>query len=227
MAGPVIKNLPVGERPRERLEKYGADSLSNVELMAIILRTGAADQSVLTMAQELLAKFQSLPKLATASLQELCTVRGMGKTKAIQLLAAFELGKRLQATSFPQDEPLNSPQEVARYLLPRLSFLSQEHFLTLHLNTKNRLLGMETITIGTLDSSLVHPREVFKGAIRQSSAALILAHNHPSGDPQPSKEDLHLTRRLKESGELLGIPILDHVIIGNQNYYSMKEEGLF
>jgi len=195
--------------------------------MAIILRTGAADQSVLNMAQELLAKFQSLQKLAAASLQELCTVRGMGKTKAIQLLAAFELGKRLQTSRFPQEEPLSSPQEVADYLMPRLSFLAQEHFLALHLNTKNRLLGTETITIGTLDSSLVHPREVFKGAIRQSSAALILAHNHPSGDPHPSKEDIHLTRRLKESGELLGIPILDHVIIGNRNYYSMKEEGLF
>jgi DNA repair protein RadC len=209
------------------LEKYGAENLSTVELMAIILRSGTAELSVLAMAQLLLAKFQSLQKLAAASLSELCTVRGMGKTKAIQLLAAFELGKRLQTSRFLQDGPLSSPQEVASYLMPRLSLLAQEHFLTLHLNTKNRLLGTETVTIGTLDASLVHPREVFKAAIRQSSAALILAHNHPSGDPRPSQEDISLTRRLRESGELLGIPILDHVIIGNQNYYSMREEGLF
>ncbi|HBL36178.1 MAG TPA: hypothetical protein DD734_00805 [Firmicutes bacterium] len=225
MSGPAIKALPVGERPRERLEKYGAESLSTIELMAIVLRTGAADLSVLDMAKLLLAKFQTLPRLATASTQELAGVRGMGKIKAIQLLAAFELGKRLHTSYLTPDEPLSSPQEVAGFLIPRLGLLDQEHFLTLHLNTKNRLLGTETISIGTLDASLVHPREVFKAAIRQSSAALILAHNHPSGDPRPSREDLNLTRRLKESGELLGIPILDHVIIGARNYYSLKEEG--
>ncbi|NLW59094.1 MAG: DNA repair protein RadC [Firmicutes bacterium] len=226
MSGPVIKALPAEERPRERLAKYGAESLSTIELMAIVLRTGTAHLSVLEVAKLLLAKFESLPNLAAASLQELCTVRGVGKTKAIQLLAAFELGKRLQTTRLTEDQPLSSPQEVAGFLMPRLRFLDQEHFLTLHLNTKNRLLGTETISVGTLDASLVHPREVFKAAIRQSSASLILAHNHPSGDPRPSKEDIKLTHRLKESGELLGIPILDHVIIGDNKYFSMKEEGL-
>ena len=227
MPGPAIKSLPAEERPRERLEKYGAESLSTVELMAIVLRTGVADLSVLEIAKLLLVKFQTLQNLATASTQELCTVKGMGKSKAVQLLAAFELGKRLQTAQALPEDSLSSPQEVARFLLPRLRYLDQEHFLILQLNTKNRLLGMETITIGTLDASLVHPREVFKVAIRQSSASLILAHNHPSGDPRPSQEDLYLTRRLKESGELLGIPILDHVIIGDNKYYSMKEEGLF
>ncbi len=226
MSGPVIKALPAEERPRERLAKYGAESLSTIELMAIVLRTGTADLSVLEVAKLLLAKFESLPSIAAASLQELCTVRGVGKTKAIQLLAAFELGKRLQTARLTEDQALSSPQEVAGFLMPRLRFLDQEHFLTLHLNTKNRLLSMETISIGTLDASLVHPREVFKAAIRQSSASLILAHNHPSGDPRPSQEDIKLTHRLKESGELLGIPILDHVIIGDHKYYSMKEEGL-
>ena len=226
MSGPVIKALPAEERPRERLAKYGAESLSTIELMAIVLRTGTADLSVLEVAKLLLAKFESLPSIAAASLQELCTVRGVGKTKAIQLLAAFELGKRLQTARLTEDQALSSPQEVAGFLMPRLRFLDQEHFLTLHLNTKNRLLGVETISIGTLDASLVHPREVFKAAIRQSSASLILAHNHPSGDPRPSKEDINLTYRLKDSGELLGIPILDHLIIGDHKYYSMKEEGL-
>ncbi|NLM38064.1 MAG: DNA repair protein RadC [Firmicutes bacterium] len=226
MSGPVIKALPVEERPRERLVRYGAESLSNSELMAIVLRTGTTDLSALGLAKLLLAKFESLPNLAAASLQELCAVRGVGETKAIQLLAAFELGKRLQTARLTEDQPLSSPQEVAGFLMPRLRFFDQEHFLTLHLNTKNRLLSIETISIGTLDASLVHPREVFKAAIRQSSASLILAHNHPSGDPRPSQEDIKLTHRLKESGELLGIPILDHVIIGDHRYYSMKEEGL-
>lgn len=227
MSGPVIKALPLEERPRERLEKYGAENLATIELLAIVLRTGAVDLSVLDMAKLLLAKFQSLPRLAAASLQELSSVRGMGKAKAIQLQAAFELGRRLQIPRLAEEQPLSSPQEVAGFLMPRLRSLEQEHFLTLHLNTKNRLLGMETVSIGTLDASLVHPREVFKAAIRQSSASLILAHNHPSGDPRPSKEDINLTYRLKESGELLGIPILDHVIIGDHKYYSMKEEGIF
>lgn len=226
MTGPSIKKLPPQERPRERLEKFGAHSLSNAELMAIILRTGTADLSVLGMANVLLAQYQTLQHLAAASITELSMVKGMGKSKAIQLLAAFELGKRLQTSEFPMDDSFSSPQEVARFLLPRLRFLDQENFLVIHLNTKNRLLSAETITIGTLDASLVHPREVFKAAIRQSSASLILAHNHPSGDPLPSKEDLHLTRRLREAGDLIGIPILDHLIIGNNKYYSMKEEGM-
>ncbi|NLW56372.1 MAG: DNA repair protein RadC [Firmicutes bacterium] len=226
MAGPSIKNLPAQERPRERLEKYGAHNLSNAELMAIILRTGTADLSVLAMANLLLAKYQTLQRLAAASISELSQIRGMGKSKAIQLLAAFELGKRLHTSEFTLEDAFSSPQEVARFLMPRLRFLDQENFLVLHLNTKNRLLSAETITIGTLDASLVHPREVFKAALRQSSASLILAHNHPSGDPRPSKEDLQLTRRLKESGELIGIPILDHVIIGNNQYFSLKEEGM-
>ncbi|HBG15861.1 MAG TPA: hypothetical protein DDW93_03700 [Firmicutes bacterium] len=225
MPGPSIKNLPSEERPRERLEKVGAENLSNAELMAIILRTGTFDLSVLGMAKLLLAEFQTLQRLSTASIGELSTVKGMGKSKAIQLLAAFELGKRLQTSEFTQDDSFSSPQEVARFLMPRLRFLDQENFITIHLNTKNRFITSETITIGTLDASLVHPREVFKAAIRQSSASLILAHNHPSGDPRPSKEDLNLTRRLKEAGDLLGIPILDHLIIGNNKYYSMKEEG--
>jgi len=178
------------------------------------------------MANHLLARYQNLQRLAAASISELSQIRGMGKSKAIQLLAAFELGKRLHTAEFALEEAFSSPQEVARFLMPRLRFLEQENFIVLHLNTKNRLLSAETITIGTLDASLVHPREVFKAALRQSSASLILAHNHPSGDPRPSKEDLQLTRRLKETGELIGIPVLDHVIIGNNKYYSLKEEGM-
>lgn len=227
MSGPSIKNLPSEERPRERLEKFGAENLSNAELMAIILRTGTANQSVLTLANLLLAEFKTLQQLAAASISELSKIKGIGKSKAIQLLAAFELGKRLQLSGlFPEDDIFSSPHDVAKFFISDLRFLQQEHFIVIHLNTKNRLLSKETITIGTLDSSLVHPREVFKAAIRQSSASLILIHNHPSGDPRPSREDLNLTRRLKEAGDLLGIPILDHLIIGNNKYFSMKEEGM-
>jgi DNA repair protein RadC len=227
MSGPSIKNLPSEERPRERLENYGAENLSNTELMAIILRTGTTNQSVLTLANLLLVEFKTLQQLAAASISELSKIKGIGKSKAIQLLAAFELGKRLQLSDLsPEDDIFSSPQDVARFFISDLRFLQQEHFIVIHLNTKNRLLSKETITIGTLDSSLVHPREVFKAAIRQSSASLILIHNHPSGDPRPSREDINLTRRLKEAGDLLGIPILDHLIIGNNKYFSMKEEGM-
>lgn len=226
MSGPSIKSLPSEDRPRERLERFGAESLSLAELLAILLRTGTAKLSALALAEVLLARFKTLRELAAASISELLEVKGMGLSKAVQLLAAFELGRRLHASE-PSDSPsLASPAEVAKLIMPRLRFLEQEHFLSIHLNTKNRVIGIETVTVGTLDSSLVHPREVFKAAIKRSSAALILAHNHPSGDPHPSKEDLNLTRRLKEVGDLMGIPVLDHLIIGDNTYISLREEGI-
>lgn len=226
MSGPSIKNLSPEDRPRERLERYGAENLSNLELLAILLRVGTAKLSVLHLAEMLLARFNNLTTLSRASITELSEIRGMGLSKAVQLLAAFELGRRLQIAEASDFPAVSSPQEVAKMIIPRLRFLEQEHFLSIHLNTKNKVLAIETITMGTLDSSLAHPREVFKSAIRRSCAAIILAHNHPSGDPRPSKEDLNLTRRLKEAGDLLGISVLDHIIIGDGKYTSLKEEGL-
>ena len=204
------------------MEKYGAQSLSNAELLAILLRTGIAGLSALDLATTILAQFQTLDEIAAAGIGELSQIKGMG-----QSLAAFELGRRLQVSEVLQQGRVSSPGKVAELVMPRLRFLKQEHFLVIHLNTKNRVLAIETISVGTLDSSLVHPREVFRTAIKNSSASLILVHNHPSGEPYPSNEDLNITRRLKESGELLGIPILDHIIIGGNKYISLREEGLW
>ncbi|NLY89191.1 MAG: DNA repair protein RadC [Firmicutes bacterium] len=222
-----IKDLPAEERPRERLEKYGAQSLSNAELLAILLRTGTSGLSALDLATTILAQFQTLDEIAAAGIGELSQIKGMGQSKAVQVLAAFELGRRLQVSEASKYEQVSSPGKVAELVMPRLRFLKQEHFLVIHLNTKNRVLSIETISMGTLDSSLVHPRDVFRTAIKNSSASLILVHNHPSGEPYPSNEDLNITRRLKEAGELLGIPILDHVIIGDNKYISLREEGLW
>ncbi|NLZ44617.1 MAG: DNA repair protein RadC [Clostridia bacterium] len=222
-----IKDLPTEERPRERLEKYGAQSLSNAELLAILLRTGTHGLSALDLATTILAQFQTLDEIAAAGIGELSQIKGLGQSKAVQILAAFELGRRLQVSEVLQKGRVSSPGKVAELVMPRLRFLKQEHFLAIHLNTKNRVLAIETISIGTLDSSLVHPREVFRAAIKNSSASLILVHNHPSGEPYPSNEDLNITRRLKESGELLGIPVLDHIIIGGNKYISLREEGLW
>jgi DNA repair protein RadC len=227
MPGKGIKDLPAEERPRERLEKYGAQSLSNAELLAILLRTGTHGLSALDLATTILAQFQTLDELAAAGIGELSQIKGLGQSKAVQILAAFELGRRLQVSEVLQSGRVSSPGKVAELVMPRLRFLKQEHFLAIHLNTKNRVLAIETISIGTLDSSLVHPREVFRAAIKNSCASLILVHNHPSGEPYPSNEDLNITRRLKESGELLGIPVLDHIIIGGNKYISLREEGLW
>jgi len=227
MAGTGIKSLPVEERPRERLEKYGAQSLSNAELLAILLRTGAAGHSALDLAGTILVRFRNLSEIAAAGIGELSQIKGMGLSKTVQLLAAFELGRRLHISELSQTSRVSSPGDVAELVMPRLRFLKQEHFLVIHLNTKNKILSEETISKGTLDSSLVHPREVFKTAVKNSSAALILVHNHPSGDPQPSNDDLNLTRRLKEAGEIMGIPILDHLIIGDNKFISLREEGLW
>lgn len=227
MAGTGIKSLPVEERPRERLEKYGAQSLSNAELLAILLRTGAAGHSALDLAGTILVRFRNLSEIAAAGIGELSQIKGMGLSKTVQLLAAFELGRRLHISELSQSSRVSSPGDVAELVMPRLRFLKQEHFLVIHLNTKNKILSEETISKGTLDSSLVHPREVFKTAVKNSSAALILVHNHPSGDPQPSNDDLNLTRRLKEAGEIMGIPILDHLIIGDNKFISLREEGLW
>lgn len=227
MSGPSIRSLPAEERPRERLERFGAEYLSNAELLAILLRTGAKELSALDLAEVLLAEFRTLAELSATSVTELCAIKGIGSSKAVQLLAAFELGRRLYSTKTATQIGIKSPKDVADLVMANLRFLKHERFQALHLNTKNKVLSIETISVGTLDSSLVHPRELFKTAIKNSSAALILVHNHPSGDPYPSKEDLALTRRLKEGGELLGIQVLDHIIIGDNKYISLREEGLF
>lgn len=218
-------NVPIYERPRERLLAYGTSALSEVELLAILLRTGTEEESSYQLAQRLLSTFDDLRGLSEATQEELTTLRGIGPVKAIELRAAFELGKRLSGKGKFAQKPIRLPRDVAQIMIPEMRYLTQEHFVCLFLNTKNRIIGKQTIFVGSLDASIVHPREVFKEAIKRSSAAVICLHNHPSGDPSPSREDIEVTRTLSKAGELVGIALLDHVIIGDDRYISLKEEG--
>ncbi|MCP4538255.1 MAG: JAB domain-containing protein [Chloroflexi bacterium] len=222
----IIKDLPVDERPRERLENAGEGALSTTELLAIILRTGMEGESVLNMAQRLLSHFGGLSGLARASFAELEAEKGLGKAKTAQLKAALELGRRMLLTS-PEDRfVVRSPSDVAQLLMAEMSHLEQEHFRVIYLDTRNRLLGIETIYIGSLNASHIRVGEVFRDAVKRNCAAIIVAHNHPSGDPTPSPEDVGVTRQLVEAGTLLDIEVLDHLIIGQQRFVSLRERGL-
>ncbi|MCR4407929.1 MAG: DNA repair protein RadC [Anaerolineae bacterium] len=222
----LIKDLPQDERPRERLERYGAQALSNAELLAIILRTGVQGESVLHLASRLLAKYNGLLGLARANFSELCTERGLGPAKATQLMAALELGRRLMIAS-PEERPVvRSPADAANLLMLEMAPLQQEHLRLLLLDTKNRVLSSPTVYIGSLNMSMLRVGEVFREAVRQNCAAIIVAHNHPSGDPTPSPEDIAVTERIVMAGQLLDVEVLDHLIIGQQRYVSLKERGL-
>ena len=221
----TIKDLPLEERPRERLVQFGPEHLSNAELIAIILRTGSANRSAIDLGKELLANYKDLRGIAKASLAELADQTGIGQAKAVQLKAAFELGRRVLTSNPFQLPSIRKPDDAYDLLKASFQDLDREHFKVVHLNTKNQVLKVETTAVGILSSSPVHPREVFKEAVKMSSAGLILAHNHPSGDPTPSQDDLLLTKRLYEAGEILGIRIIDHLILGDNRYLSLKECG--
>lgn len=221
----TIKDLPVEMRPREKMQSQGPEALSDGELLAILIRVGGRSESALDLANRLLAQPQGLRFLVEATIEELSRIKGIGLAKASQIKAAVELGRRISLDRGEIRPVIRSPEDVAALLMEKMRFLDREHFQVLTLNTKNQVLGIETAFIGSLNSSIVHPREIFKEAIRRSAAALILVHNHPSGDPNPSPEDLAVTRRLQEAGQLLGIEVLDHVIIGDQRFYSLKQQG--
>jgi DNA repair protein RadC len=223
---PMIRDLPSGERPRERLKHVGEGALSTTELLAIILRVGVGGESVLDMAQRLLSRFQGLPGLARASFAELEAEKGLGKAKTAQLKAAFELGRRMLATSPEERFVIRSPADVAQLLMAEMAHLEQEHFRVLYLDTRNRLLGSETIYVGSLNASHIRVGEVFRDAVKRNCAAIIVAHNHPSGDPSPSPEDVEVTRQLVAAGKLLDIEVLDHLVIGQQRFVSLRERGL-
>jgi len=220
-----LRELPSEERPRERLILQGAEALSHAELIAILLRTGSARESAVHLASRLLKACGSLRGLVDMSLEELTAIRGIGPAKAVQLRAGIELGRRLARSSGPGRLVVRSPRDAADLLMEDLRHLKKEHFVCLFLNTKNQVITQETLSVGTLNASLVHPREVFRAAIKCSSASLICVHNHPSGDPAPSPEDIGLTRRLREAGELVGIEVLDHIVIGDGTFVSLKEQG--
>jgi len=223
---PTIKDLPSSERPRERLLHYGASSLSTAELLAIILRTGTTDENVVRVAQRLLASFGDLGGLARANAAELTAEKGVGPAKVTQIKAALELGRRLLAQS-PEERPqIRSPADTANLVMSEMSWLEQEHLRIMLLDTKNRVLGTPTVYVGSLNTSLIRVGELFREAIRANCASLIVLHNHPSGDPTPSPEDVAVTRQIAEAGKLLDIELLDHLIIGRQRFVSLKERGL-
>ncbi|QQK82004.1 DNA repair protein RadC [Salicibibacter cibi] len=212
--------------PRERLVQEGADHLSNQELLAILLRTGTTSETVLQLAYRLLSEFEGIMMLKEASLEELQAIKGIGQVKAIELLAALELGKRIHTTHQGERYAIKTPEDVTDYVMEEMRFLTQEHFVAIYLNTKNQVLHKKTLFIGSLNASIVHPREVFKEALRRSAASIVCLHNHPSGDPSPSKEDREVTKRLVECGKVLGVEVLDHIIIGDQRYTSLREHGI-
>lgn len=221
-----LSGFPLAELPRERMMSKGIDALSNAELIAILLRTGTSGESVLNLAQRVLGHVGGLRQFLDTSLEELVEVKGIGTAKAVQLLAGIELGRRVAKTTPEERWTIRSPEDVAKLMMEELRYLTQEHFVCLFLNTKNQVIAQTTVFIGSLNSSIVHPREVFKEAIRKSSASVICLHNHPSGDPTPSKEDIEVTKRLMGAGQIIGIDVLDHVIIGDGHYISLKEKGL-
>lgn len=221
-----IREIPSEERPRERLIQYGADVLSTSELLAILLRTGTEKYSAVGLGDHLLASFEGMRGVARASVEELSKIHGIGAAKAAQIKAAIEFGRRLVAASPDERPKVGSPRDVYNLLGPSLREEKREHFVAILLDTKNGVLRTKTVSVGDLSSSVVHPREVFAEAIRHSAASIIIAHNHPSGDPTPSPEDIAVTRRLQEGGELLGIDVLDHIVLGDNRFVSLKEKGL-
>lgn len=223
----TIKELPEDERPRERLVQFGANALANAELLAILLRTGTREMTAVQLAQHLITSLGSLRAIASAKPVELAQVKGIGIAKAAQLLAAVELGRRIALEQMGEQPAITRPDDVYALLHAQLRDEKQEQVLLLLLNTRNRVIHRATITKGTLDSSLLHPREVFREAIRHSASSIILAHNHPSGDPTPSADDIQITRQIHRAGQVVGIDLLDHVIIGDGRWVSLKAQGIF
>ena len=218
-----IKDISKENRPRERFLKNGAMSLSDAELLAVVLQKGSKKENVVDMSNRLLSKY-GIDKLCDLSLKELQEIDGIGPAKSMQIKALFEFNKR-HNLSKQNGKEIKSAKDVYNYASQRLNSNDKEHFMILHLDSKNRIIKDEVISIGTLNASIIHPREIFKSAIRESANSIILVHNHPSGDSNPSTEDEQVTEKLFQAGELLSIKVLDHVIIGKDNYHSFKEKG--
>ena len=223
----TVHDLPLSERPRERLSKLGSEALSSQEILALILGRGIKGESVIVTAQKLLSEFGNLKNLASASVEELTQIRGIGPAKAAQIKATFELSKRLEYSSIEDTKiTVKSPEDVVKTARNLLKGKKKEHFVVICLDTRNHLIKTSTVSIGSLDCSIVHPREVFKDAISSSAASVIFIHNHPSGDPTPSEDDIKMTKRLIEAGEIIGIEVLDHIIICDSEHLSMKAKNL-
>jgi DNA repair protein RadC len=222
----MIRDMAEANRPRERLLQVGERAVSTAELLAIILRVGAPGENVLRLAERLLITFKDLPGLARASIAELTEVKGVGPAKAVEIKAALEIGRRLLTTA-PEEKPrITSPADAANLLMSEMCFLEKEHLRLILMDTRSRVLSTPTIYIGSLNTSVVRIGELFRAAIKENAAAFIVAHNHPSGDPSPSPEDVSVTRQIVQAGALLNIEVLDHIVIGHNRFVSLKERGL-
>lgn len=221
---PIMKEMPVEMRPRERLRRFGVDKLDSRDLLALLLGTGTRRMSALGLADQLLIRFGSLDEVLSASVEELTAVAGVGIAKATQIKAAYEAGRRLQRPK-EKDIPLRCAADAVDYVMPKMRLLQREEVWILLLDVKHRVMGVHAVAVGHLSGAPVHPRELFKEAVRRSCHAVIVVHNHPSGDPTPSADDVALTKRLREAGKILGVELLDHIVIGDQSYVSLKEEG--
>ena len=221
-----IKDLPLEERPREKLMKYGSKSLNNAELLAIILRNGSKKENVLELSRKLLEK-NNIRLLSRKRINSLKNNLGVGEAKACQIVACFELGRRLAAFKYNKRQRINNAKDIAKLFLVGMSSLRKEHFKVIFIDSRKMMMKEETVFIGTLNSSVVHPREIFQSALDEGAAAVILVHNHPSGDPEPSDDDIRITKQLIKAGGILGIDVLDHIIIGNNKYFSFREMGYF
>lgn len=223
----TVRDMPSSERPRERMARQGMESLNQIELLAVLLGRGTRGEPVMVLAQKLLKQFGDIRGVVNASLEELQTVSGIGLAKACQLKAVCQINRIMEA---PLENgrlvTVRCPDDVAGAVRPRLKGMKKEHFLTVHLDTRNHITGVDKISMGSLDSSIVHPREVFQKAIYAGCSSVILVHNHPSGDPQPSQEDIEITRRLVEAGKLIGIDVLDHLVVCDTSHVSLKSKGL-
>lgn len=223
-----VRHMALCEKPREKFMRQGPKSLTDQDLLAILLRTGIKGHSVLDISREVL---RSLPNenvyyLGETSISDLCAIRGLGVDKAVTVCAAIELGKRISQQRVKQSSPdFSSPQAIADYVMEDMRVLPQEQFAAAYLSTKNQLISFQTLTVGTINASLAKSRDVFRYAIRYNAAAIILLHNHPSGDPEPSREDVTVTQRIAEAGRVMEIPVLDHIIIGDGTFVSLCERG--
>ncbi len=222
----MIKEIPHQERPRERFMKYETNTIQTHELIAIILRTGSKKESVLDLSKKILYQYNNLKELSNAEIKDLMKIKGIGASKAIELKAAFELGRRASKETFTEKVKLKSPESIYLYLKDQLEMKTQEHLVALYLNTKGELIKKEILFVGSLNTSVIHPREIFKHAVINSAASIIICHNHPSGDPTPSQNDLDVTNIIHNNSLMMDIVLMDHIIIGRDRYFSFKEKGI-
>lgn len=220
----TLKDLPQAERPRERLIRYGSDKLSLTELLAIVIGKGTLGEPVSVLSSRLLSKFGDLNRLEEASIEELVKIKGIGRAKATQIKAALELGRRLFSQEEIRGKTIQTAEDVYKIMRAEFKNKKKEHFKLVLLNTRNQIIRKVSVTKGTLNTSLIHPREVFKSALSHSAASVILVHNHPSGDPRPSDDDIKITKRLIEAGKIMGIEVHDHVIMAGDRYTSLKAQ---